>query len=188
MVKMPLAMGQAVSQHSNVIRRAAWTHYGFVVGQEGDSFILAFRDACDAVAFCLQVGGRHRSYVSCARWCTCCCSCMDIGGHANRVYHVHVLTYYLSRSLQEEEEGVTGQTGSYAATHPRIVAVCNKSALPHFMARARVLCYEAHAWCLAAQATQYHHKLCCHCSCRSSRGLSKYTGRLNSCSISSSRT
>ncbi len=55
MVKMPLAMGQAVAQHSNVIRRAAWTHYGFVVGQEGDSFILAFRDAADAVAFCLQV-------------------------------------------------------------------------------------------------------------------------------------
>lgn len=55
MVAMPLAMAQAVSQHSNVIRRAAWTHYGFVVGQEGDSFILAFRDACDAVAFCLQV-------------------------------------------------------------------------------------------------------------------------------------
>jgi hypothetical protein len=61
MVTMPLAMVQAVSQHSNVIRRAAWTHYGFVVGQEGDSFILAFRDACDAVAFCLQVrtGLRH---------------------------------------------------------------------------------------------------------------------------------
>lgn len=55
MVKMPLAMGQAMSQHSNVIRRAAWTHYGFVVGQEGDSFVLAFRDASDAVAFCLQV-------------------------------------------------------------------------------------------------------------------------------------
>ena len=57
MVAMPLAMGQALSQHSNVIRRAAWTHYGFVVGQEGDSFILAFRDASDAVAFCLQVRG-----------------------------------------------------------------------------------------------------------------------------------
>lgn len=53
---MPLSMGSAVSAHSNVIRRAAWSHYGFVVGQEGDSFILAFRDACDAVAFCLQVG------------------------------------------------------------------------------------------------------------------------------------
>jgi class 3 adenylate cyclase len=55
MVTMPLSMGAAVSAHSNVIRRAAWSHYGFVVGQEGDSFILAFRDACDAVAFCLQV-------------------------------------------------------------------------------------------------------------------------------------
>jgi len=55
MVAMPLAMGQALSQHSNVIRRAAWTHYGFIVGQEGDSFIIGFRDACDAVAFCLQV-------------------------------------------------------------------------------------------------------------------------------------
>lgn len=60
MVKMPLAMGQAVSQHSNIIRRAAWTHYGNVVGQEGDSFLVGFRDALDAVAFCLQVCGAPR--------------------------------------------------------------------------------------------------------------------------------
>jgi hypothetical protein len=29
---------------------------GFIIGQEGDSFIVAFREAVDAVAFCLQVG------------------------------------------------------------------------------------------------------------------------------------
>jgi class 3 adenylate cyclase len=64
MVKMPLAMGQAISQHSNVIRRAAWTHYGFVVGQEGDSFVLAFRDASDAVAFCLQVSPNAHGWLA----------------------------------------------------------------------------------------------------------------------------
>jgi hypothetical protein len=85
MVKMPLAMGQAMSQHSNVIRRAAWTHYGFVVGQEGDSFVLAFRDALDAVAFCLQVSTLctwriaiytlcawlSHTHMCCIAWCVC---------------------------------------------------------------------------------------------------------------------
>eukprot|EP00878_Enallax_costatus_P037215 GHUV01042021.1.p1 GENE.GHUV01042021.1~~GHUV01042021.1.p1 ORF type:complete len:610 (+),score=118.99 GHUV01042021.1:1020-2849(+) len=53
-VAMPLVMGKAMSQHNNAVRKAAWTHYGFVVGQEGDSYVLAFSDALDAVAFCLQ--------------------------------------------------------------------------------------------------------------------------------------
>lgn len=58
MVAMPLVMGRALSHHNNVMRKAAWTHYGFVIGQEGDSYLLAFREALDAVAFCLQVGVR----------------------------------------------------------------------------------------------------------------------------------
>ncbi|WIA15920.1 hypothetical protein OEZ85_012668 [Tetradesmus obliquus] len=55
MVAMPLIMGKAMSVHNNAMRKAAWTHYGFIIGQEGDSFIVAFREALDAVAFCLQV-------------------------------------------------------------------------------------------------------------------------------------
>lgn len=55
-VAMPLVMGRAMSLHNNAVRKAAWTHFGFIVGQEGDSYILAFSDALDAVAFCLQVG------------------------------------------------------------------------------------------------------------------------------------
>lgn len=55
MVAMPLVMGRSMSHHNNVIRKAAWTHFGFVIGQEGDSFILVFQDPLDAVAFCLQV-------------------------------------------------------------------------------------------------------------------------------------
>lgn len=51
---MPLVMGTALSQHNNVMRKAAWVHYGFIIGQEGDAFILAFREPLDAVAFCLQ--------------------------------------------------------------------------------------------------------------------------------------
>lgn len=54
-VAMPLVMGKAMSQHNNAVRKAAWTHFGSIIGQEGDSYILAFSDALDAVAFCLQV-------------------------------------------------------------------------------------------------------------------------------------
>eukprot|EP00775_Hariotina_reticulata_P007035 gene7035-7249_t len=55
MVAMPLVMGAALSQHNNIIRKAAWTHFGYIIGQEGDAYILVFRDAMDAAAFCLQV-------------------------------------------------------------------------------------------------------------------------------------
>jgi hypothetical protein len=55
MVTMPLVMAQALSQHNNAVRKAAWVHFGFTVCQEGDSYTLAFREALDAVAFCLQV-------------------------------------------------------------------------------------------------------------------------------------
>jgi hypothetical protein len=48
-------MMRALGLHNSVIRRAAWTNAGTVVEQEGDSFTLAFADAFDAVAFCLQV-------------------------------------------------------------------------------------------------------------------------------------
>ncbi|WIA08451.1 hypothetical protein OEZ85_007888 [Tetradesmus obliquus] len=55
MVAMPLVMGRALAQHNNAVRKAAWAHFGFTVCQEGDSYTLAFREALDAVAFCLQV-------------------------------------------------------------------------------------------------------------------------------------
>jgi hypothetical protein len=57
MVAMPLVMAKALSQHNNAVRKAAWVHFGFTVCQEGDSYTLAFREALDAVAFCLQVKG-----------------------------------------------------------------------------------------------------------------------------------
>jgi hypothetical protein len=40
---------------------AAFVFSGFIIGQEGDSFIVAFREALDAVAFCLQVSSSHCS-------------------------------------------------------------------------------------------------------------------------------
>jgi class 3 adenylate cyclase len=42
--------------HNTLVRKAAWQHYGAVVTQEGDSFVIAFREAVDAVSCCLQVG------------------------------------------------------------------------------------------------------------------------------------
>jgi hypothetical protein len=48
-------MHEAMGTHNSIMRKAAWQHYGFVIGQEGDSFIVAFRAALDAVSFCLQV-------------------------------------------------------------------------------------------------------------------------------------
>ncbi len=48
-------MYRALVMHNNVIRSAKFANCGFVLEQEGDSFTLAFYDAVDAVAFCLQV-------------------------------------------------------------------------------------------------------------------------------------
>eukprot|EP00878_Enallax_costatus_P015917 GHUV01016686.1.p1 GENE.GHUV01016686.1~~GHUV01016686.1.p1 ORF type:complete len:509 (+),score=139.69 GHUV01016686.1:281-1807(+) len=48
-------MYKALTLHNNVIRRAKYEHCGSTLQQEGDSYTIAFHDAFDAVAFCLQV-------------------------------------------------------------------------------------------------------------------------------------
>jgi class 3 adenylate cyclase len=66
-------MHGAMATHNGIMRKAAWQHYGFVIGQEGDSFIIAFRAALDAVSFCLQVGTRK-----------------PMGMHERRVSHIYL--------------------------------------------------------------------------------------------------
>jgi class 3 adenylate cyclase len=48
-------MCAAMDVHNSLLRKASWQHYGAVVTQEGDSFVVAFREAVDAVSCCLQV-------------------------------------------------------------------------------------------------------------------------------------
>jgi hypothetical protein len=48
-------MFRALVMHNSAIRTAKYANCGFVLEQEGDSFTLAFYNAFDAVAFCLQV-------------------------------------------------------------------------------------------------------------------------------------
>jgi hypothetical protein len=54
--RAPEVMFRALVMHNSVIRTAKYANCGFVLEQEGDSFTLAFYNAFDAVAFCLQVG------------------------------------------------------------------------------------------------------------------------------------
>lgn len=61
--RSPEVMFRALLLHNAVIRAAKYDNCGFVLEQEGDSFTLAFYDAFDAAAFCLQV---HTVWV-CAR-------------------------------------------------------------------------------------------------------------------------
>lgn len=51
----PVVMGAAVEQHNVVLRRLLEQHGGHEVRTDGDSFTLAFHDATDAVAYCIQV-------------------------------------------------------------------------------------------------------------------------------------
>lgn len=53
--RAPEVMYRALMIHNGVIRAAKFSNCGFVLEQEGDSYTLAFYDAVDAVAFCLQV-------------------------------------------------------------------------------------------------------------------------------------
>lgn len=48
-------MGAAVDQHNVVLRSLLDEHGGHEVRTDGDSFTLAFHDAADAVAYCIQV-------------------------------------------------------------------------------------------------------------------------------------
>jgi hypothetical protein len=50
----PSMATKALSMHNAVLRKAAHNNAGTVIDQEGDSWIVAFHDAPDAVAFCLQ--------------------------------------------------------------------------------------------------------------------------------------
>lgn len=45
---------KALAMHNAVLKKVAHVHAGHVFEQEGDSWALAFHDAQDAVAFCMQ--------------------------------------------------------------------------------------------------------------------------------------
>lgn len=50
-----VVMGAAVEQHNVVLRGLLDQYGGHEVRTDGDSFTLAFHDAADAVAYCIQV-------------------------------------------------------------------------------------------------------------------------------------
>lgn len=50
----PRAMEQALRLHDAIIRQVLAKHSGYEVTTEGDAFQIAFHDAADAVAFCLD--------------------------------------------------------------------------------------------------------------------------------------
>ena len=54
MKTIPSLTARAFAMHNAVLRKAAHDHAGHVIEQEGDSWAIAFHDACDAVAFCMQ--------------------------------------------------------------------------------------------------------------------------------------
>jgi len=65
MAQHPAAATAALAAHNAALRSAAWANAGFVLEQEGDSFLIAFYEPMDAVAFCMQAraaagGGRRR--------------------------------------------------------------------------------------------------------------------------------
>ena len=53
--RLPQQMAQCVVQHHSVIRRCVAKHRGYEVKTVGDSFMVAFVDACDAVRFALKI-------------------------------------------------------------------------------------------------------------------------------------
>ena len=56
MKQSPELMTRALNLHNAIIRKARWANFGYTVEQEGDSYVLVFYEALDAVIFCLQVG------------------------------------------------------------------------------------------------------------------------------------
>ena len=50
----PSLTTKALNLHNAVLKRAAHVHAGHVFEQEGDSWAVAFHEAQDAVAFCMQ--------------------------------------------------------------------------------------------------------------------------------------
>lgn len=51
----PTLTRKAVAMHNAVMRKAVHDQAGHIFEQEGDSWAVAFHEAQDAVAFCLQV-------------------------------------------------------------------------------------------------------------------------------------
>jgi hypothetical protein len=45
---------QALVLHNEVIQKAVYANVGYILEQEGDSFIVLFHEPCDAAAFALQ--------------------------------------------------------------------------------------------------------------------------------------
>ncbi len=66
MKRTPELMMPALVTHNNLIRIAKWSNYGFTIEQEGDSYAIVFREASDAVKFCLQVREGVCVCVSCS--------------------------------------------------------------------------------------------------------------------------
>ncbi|KXZ47811.1 hypothetical protein GPECTOR_32g423 [Gonium pectorale] len=54
MKQSPELMTKALNLHNGLIRKARWSNFGYTVEQEGDSYVLVFYEALDAVIFCLQ--------------------------------------------------------------------------------------------------------------------------------------
>ncbi|GFR47269.1 hypothetical protein Agub_g8956, partial [Astrephomene gubernaculifera] len=54
MKQSPELMTRALTLHNALIRKARWSCFGYTVEQEGDSYVLVFYEALDAVCFCLQ--------------------------------------------------------------------------------------------------------------------------------------
>ena len=54
MKQAPELMTRALNLHNSIIRKARWSNFGYTVEQEGDSYVLVFYEALDAVIFCLQ--------------------------------------------------------------------------------------------------------------------------------------
>ena len=61
MKRSPEQTMKALSIHNAVIRKAKALNCGFTLEQEGDSYVIVFKDTLDAVAFCLQVGAEAQA-------------------------------------------------------------------------------------------------------------------------------
>lgn len=55
MKSAPDLMTEALTTHDAIIQAAKWSTCGSIIEQEGDSFVIVFHEAMDAMQFCLQV-------------------------------------------------------------------------------------------------------------------------------------
>jgi hypothetical protein len=75
--RAPEVMFRALVMHNATIRTAKYANCGFVLEQEGDSFTLAFYNAFDAVAFCLQVRSTTGCYLFVVNCVNTLVSCLN---------------------------------------------------------------------------------------------------------------